>query len=484
MPINKIVIIGNGLAAWTCASACARSLRGTPTTIHVVPPGLNLPGGDYSLGAPTVAEASSPALRRFHASYGYDESALINSTRGGYSLGVAMSDWSTGDVFNSFGEVGSVLGPVNFLQLGHRVRDLGHAFKFTNYSLAALMAQSGRFVPSGSVGHPAFAVLDHGLQIDVVAYSQAMKAEAIASGVTESASPFKQAKMTESGFVEGIVTDSNEFVEGELFVDCSGASRLLASQAHVAKLVDWSQWMVCNRIANSMVPDSGNAQPFMHLVARSDGWLRIVFLQGRCGESLCVHDGFAKDISANLYSFTAGHFDAPWQKNCVALGGASAVFDPSMSLSVSWLVSGIRRMIDLLPDSPQCAHEAIEFNRQSHDEIECARDYIVAHYKLNRRTEDPFWTTCRNMDVPDSLQHRIDVYRNCGRVVMRDGELVEHMNWATLFDAGNIIPTQYDVVTRGIPETLIQQHLNSVRETFIQAAKAAPTYQSWIKQAF
>lgn len=481
MPINKIVIVGGGLAAWMCASACARSLQGTSINIHVVPTdvGNDLRGTDYSLGLPMVVETSFPALHWFHKNYGYDERALIDSTRGGYSHGVAVSDWSdTGDVFNTFGEVGSVLGPVSFLQVGHRVRDLGYPFKFANYSLAALMAQSGRYASPESVGHPAFAVLDHGLQLDMAAYSQAMKADAVARGVAESAT-FKQANITESGFIKNVVTDANEVVDGDLFVDCSGANGLLRSQVHVEQFVEWSQWMICNRIADAMIPDSGRAQPFAHLIAQPSGWSRIVSLQGRRGELRCVHDNFTQQIDADFKVFTAGHVVAPWQKNCVALGGASAVLDPSMSLSLSWLASGIRRMIDLLPTSPQCMHESIEFNRQSSAEIECARDYIIAHYKLNRRTGNPLWEACRNMDIPDSLQHRIDVYRNCGRVVMRDGEVVDQMNWAILFDAGNVVPLQYDVVARGIPDSLIRQHLDSIRDTFIRATKAAPHYP-WV----
>ena len=37
-------------------------------------------------------------------------------------------------------------------------------------------------------------------------------------------------------------------------------------------------------------------------------------------------------------------------------------------------------------------------------EYEDVRDFIIAHYKITRRSDDPFWDHVRTMDVPDSLE--------------------------------------------------------------------------------
>src|SRR6185369_10172436 len=120
--------------------------RKATATVHVVRVAEDTPAVDFSLGAPLNAEASQPAITAFNRFFEFDENVLIRATRGGYTLGTVLSEWTpSAQVFNPFGEVGSVLGPVSFQQLVYRLREAGQSVKFANYSLAALCAQSGRF---------------------------------------------------------------------------------------------------------------------------------------------------------------------------------------------------------------------------------------------------------------------------------------------------------------------------------------------------
>lgn len=482
MPINKVVIVGDGLAAWLCASACARALNKV-VAIQVVHVAESTSMVDSSLGAPLIAEASQPAMIEFNRFIGYDENALIHATRGGFTLGTALSDWVRGmPVFNPFGEVGSVLGPVSFPHLAYRLRDLGRPIKFSNYSLAALSAQSGRFAKAEPADRSVLSILEYGLHIDVSAYTQALKADAIARGVTQSRSTYERPILNDAGLIDAVVTTQGQHVDGDLFVDCTGAARLLATPVHESKFTDWTRWSPCSHIASMMIPTNDTPLPYTHLVAKPSGWLRIISLQGRRIESMCLHNQSHNEEYSETHSFTPGAYAAPWQKNCVALGGAATVIDPTSSLSLHLLHSGIKRLITLLPSSRRGEQEAIEYNRQSSAEIECARDYSIAHYKLNDRVGDSFWDDCRNMSVPDSLAHRIEIYQSSGRVVMHDGEVVDRMNWVALFDAQKIYPSQYDVVARGIPVQLINEHLALIRQTFLNAVAAMPAYQTFLSQ--
>ena len=49
-------------------------------------------------------------------------------------------------------------------------------------------------------------------------------------------------------------------------------------------------------------------------------------------------------------------------------------------------------------------------------EIENIRDFIVLHYHVTERDDSRFWRHCRNAQIPDSLQHRIDLFKETGRV--------------------------------------------------------------------
>jgi len=476
MPINRIVIVGGGLAAWLSASALCKAF-GDAIGITVVESSHgDVAGIDNSLGVPLVACTSGPLVTQFNHAFGYNEDALIAATRGGYTLGNAISNWcSSATVFNPFGEVGAALGPVNFQQVALRLRAINKPISLANYSLAALCAQAGRFAKPTTAGSTPLSQLEYGLQIDIVAYAQALKADAISSGVSVTPAKYKQCLMNDAGLIGSVITADGNMISGDLFIDCSGAARILVNsitQRHI--WVDWSSWLPCSFVSNVVAATGETPQPFTHLQAGTVGWRSNISLQGK---QCVVVSSVQEDGGLKFYP---GTLAAPWNGNCVALGGASLVVDPACSLAFDLLCSGVRRLIGLIPDSNHCEQEMIEFNRQSRAGAECARDYAIAHYKLNNRVGDVFWDGCRNMQVPESLEHRIEVYKNCGRVVMLDGEMVDRFNWATLFDASGLRPEQYDVLTRSLPVQLVNEHLAAIREALLGTVASLPSYQSYL----
>ena len=62
-------------------------------------------------------------------------------------------------------------------------------------------------------------------------------------------------------------------------------------------------------------------------------------------------------------------------------------------------------------------------------EIEHVRDFIVLHYHVTERTDTPFWRQCRNMEIPDSLTHRIELFKQTGRVFKLPTELFGENSW-------------------------------------------------------
>ena len=46
---------------------------------------------------------------------------------------------------------------------------------------------------------------------------------------------------------------------------------------------------------------------------------------------------------------------------------------------------------------------------------ERVRDFIILHYHANQRVGEPFWDELRAMEVPESLQHKIDLFRTMMR---------------------------------------------------------------------
>jgi len=477
MPINRIVVVGDGLAAWLCASALSRTVAKAIRITVIGMSGSDKSETDSSLGMPLAACSSGPAIMQFNRSLGYDESALIAATRGGYTLGSAITGWCPSTVFNPFGDVGSPLGPVSFQQLSLRLQAIGRPIKLANYSLAALCAQAGRFAKPASNEDTVLSELHYGVQIDIPAYARMLKADATSRGVTEIQSRYERAEIDEAGLIQEVIAKNDSRVPGDLFIDCTGAARVLYnSVAAKNEFVDWSSWLPASWIDNVVVASNDAPLPFVHLNAMPSGWRSTISLPEKRCEIHCSAEPHADS------GFNPGFLANPWKGNCVAIGGSAIVLDPASSLAFDLLYSSIPRLISLIPNDRHCEQEMFEFNRQSNAEAECARDYVIALYKLNGINGQVFWDRCRSMAIPDSLSHRIEIYKSCGRVVMRDGEMVDRMNWTSLFDAGGVHPEQYDVVARSLPMELVTEHLTAIRQTLLEAVSTLPSYHSYLSK--
>ena len=73
--------------------------------------------------------------------------------------------------------------------------------------------------------------------------------------------------------------------------------------------------------------------------------------------------------------------------------------------------------------------ERDEFNRQMDREFRYIRDFIILHYHVTERTDSEFWRRCRDMDIPDSLRNRIDLFRDTGGVFEAEFDIFRENSW-------------------------------------------------------
>lgn len=83
-----------------------------------------------------------------------------------------------------------------------------------------------------------------------------------------------------------------------------------------------------------------------------------------------------------------------------------------------------------------------EFNRQSAAAIAHIRGFIILHYHVTERRDTPFWRACAEMDIPASLRHRIDLFRETGRVFHLSNELFTENSWIQVMLGQGIHPEQ------------------------------------------
>jgi tryptophan 7-halogenase len=478
MPVETIVIAGGGLAGWMAASVLSRQISRRLTDIIVIDDGIT----DDSLGPPVPALATLPSARRFHAQFGYDEDTIINATGGGFSLGTAISGWTQigGGVFHPFGETGANIGHVSFHHLAARLRAEGVAINLADYALGALCAQTSRFIRPLPDNRSVLSTLNYALVLNAARYCAMFKLDAQANDVTAIDAAILGTEFGADGLVASVATDAGP-IAADLFLDCTGSSATIIGALPSVTFQDWSRWLPCDHLANNSLTSQDPPLPYAHLAAQDAGWGMFLSTIGMQHENVVFHGASTPDQYSDATAYLSGRRSTLWQGNVIALGAAAAVIDPLSPLSLHMLHSAIQQLITLLPAIKASTVEASHFNEVITAELNCARDFAIMPYKLNGRAGTPFWDACCAMAVPDTLAHKIELYRATGRIALYDGEAMTEADWVACLDAQGIYPARYDPAANAIPVDHIQQHFARIRQVMLGELRQMPFHAAYLE---
>src|SRR5690606_9776510 len=115
--------------------------------------------------------------------------------------------------------------------------------------------------------------------------------------------------------------------------------------------------------------------------------------------------------------------------NCVAIGLSSGFLEPLESTSIHLIQRGATKLIQMFPVHGIKQTEIDEFNRQMQIEAENIRDFIILHYHVTERDDSEFWRYCRTMDVPETVKHKINLFKETGKIFKRDMDLFAEESW-------------------------------------------------------
>jgi tryptophan halogenase len=123
-----------------------------------------------------------------------------------------------------------------------------------------------------------------------------------------------------------------------------------------------------------------------------------------------------------------------------------------------------------------------EYNRHSARSFERIRDFLILHYYATGRDDTPLWRYCRSMEIPATLQRKIDLFRSSGRFFREDDELFVDTNWIAVFLGQNIWPGAYDPVVDSVDIVAVKQSLERMRTLMRTTAEAMPTHRAFIER--
>ncbi|MFL0414637.1 tryptophan halogenase family protein [uncultured Sphingomonas sp.] len=490
--IRKITIVGGGTAGWMTAALLSQLFNDGGFDIKLIE--------SDEIGTIGVGEATIPAIRNYHALAGLDQVAMIRATQATFKLGIEFVDWRAlgHSYIHGFGKIGQDLLWLHPHQFWLKYAARGQTKHFDHYALNCLAARQNRFcLPDPRNPGSPLADLDYAYHFDASLFARFLRAHAEQRGVTRIEGRIVSAELRpEDGHVDHVLLSDGRRVDGELFIDCSGMRALLLGQTLGVGYEEWSHWLPCDRAlavpCESVVP----LTPYTRSTARAAGWQWRIPLQHRIGNghvysSAHISDDEAADVLlANLdgraladprpVRFTPGRRDKSWERNVVAIGLSSGFLEPLESTSIHLIQTAILRLVALFPGAGINAADVAEYNRQTSFEFEDVRDFIIAHYKVTEREDTPFWAYVRNMDIPDSLSARLELFRTSARFFgQQKAELFREESWVQVL-LGQGLQAQHDPMVDLIPDEQALGFLRDIEEVIADVAQAMPDHAAFI----
>ena len=490
--VKKIVIVGGGTAGWMAAAAFAKVLDPS-YSIRLVE--------SEQIGTVGVGEGTVPHLKLFNDLLGIDDIEFMKHTQGTFKLGVQFNNWGRlGDSYiHGFGSIGHDVSLLPFHQFWIKARQAGLAGDIHDYSLNTLAASLGKFMVSATDVPPnsPLANIAYSYQFDATMYARFLRGYAEQRGVRRTEGKVAQTVLhSETGFVEAVVLESGERVEGELFIDCSGFGGLLIEQALHTGYHDFTPWLPCDRAMAVACERVGPPTSYTRATAREAGWQWRIPLQHRTGNGYVYSSAHLSDDEAaatllkhldgkpladpRLLRFTAGMRKQVWNRNVVALGLAAGFMEPLESTGIFLIQSGIARLLNLFPHREFSQVLIDRFNAQTAFEYEHIRDFLILHFHATQRDDTPFWNQCRTMSIPTSLQDNIRLFRDSGRF-FRDGEeMFAETSWVQVMLGQGIEPRGYHPLVDQMPAEELGKFMASVSRVVASCVEAMPMHQAFI----
>ncbi|MGN6689630.1 MAG: tryptophan halogenase family protein [Sphingopyxis sp.] len=482
-PSRRVVIAGGGTAGWMMAAAIARTMGRTVDLTLVE---------SEAIGTIGVGESTIPPLVNFNRILGIPEPDFMRAAQATFKLGILFDNWKYDghSYFHSFGLSGKDHWSAGFQHFWLAARAKGYSHSYDDYCLELVAGLQGKFA------HLPDDRMNYAYHVDATLYGRFLRKLAEADGTKRIEGKIQKVELDgETGNIAALLLDGGRRVEGDMFVDCTGFRGLLIDGALHAGFEDWGHWLPNDSAIAVQSDHLGPPMPYTQAIAHDAGWQWRIPLQHRMGAGIVYSSGYlSRDaaydrlmssvgtprIEAFDIKFKGGVRRRQWVRNCVAVGLAGGFVEPLEATTVHLIQRAILRFIRLMPNGRVSERDAIEFNQQQRQDIEQIRDFVILHYKATERRDSPFWRHVATMPVPDSLQQKIELFRETGRVFRKNEELFAENSWVQVMMGQGIDPQSWHPIAEKLSDDELERFMAGLRETVARTAATLPEHRTYV----
>ena len=484
-PVRRVVICGGGTAGWMAAAGIAKVL-GKRLDIKLIE--------SDEIGTVGVGEATIPTLMNFHNLLEINEQEFMAETQATFKLGISFEGWRDvkQDYIHSFGMTGVDHWTAGFQHFWHKGVERGLASDYGDYCLELKASLENRFAHLPDNG------MNYAYHLDAGRYAKFLRKLCEPRGVQRIEGKIVRYTKQDNGDVRSIVLESGQEIEGDMFIDCTGFRGLLIGEAMNEPMEDWSQWLFCDRAIAVQTESVGDAVPLTRSMAHQAGWQWRIPLQHRVGNGIVYSSRYLDDdaaqkqllanvkgrtlVTPRVIKFKPCQRKNTWKGNVVAIGLSSGFLEPIESTSIHLIQRSVVRLMQTFPSNGISQHDIDEYNTQCNHEIEHIRDFIILHYHVNNRTDSQFWIDSREMSIPASLQHRIDLFRETGRVFRVPNELFAENSWIQVMLGQGIMPVSHHQTADLMGDEELKHFLGNIKSKIDRTVVQLPTHQAYVQR--
>jgi len=489
--VKNIVIVGGGTAGWMCAAALSTMLGKADLNITLIE--------SEAIGVVGVGEATLPHIKYFNDALGIDEAEFMAATSATFKLGIEFADWGKlGDSYiHPFGDYGLSNNGVAFHHYWRKMLSDPETGILDEYSLPVMACRAAKFQPPSDDPRSVSSTYRYAYQFDSLKYAPFLRRHTEARGVSRIEGKVIDVKLEpETGHITSVTLENGDTIEGDLFIDCTGFFGVLIEKALQTGYDSWTEWLPCDRAVAVACKTTGPLLPYTRATADKAGWRWRIPLQHRTGNGYVYTSNFITDEDAQvslvnnlegeavaeprLLKFETGKRRKLWNKNCIAIGLSGGFLEPLESTSIYLIQEGITKLIEHFPQTSDHAVDEEEYNRLMDLEFDRVRDFLILHYHATQRDDSPFWDYVRTMNIPTSLEEKLALFNERGRVIKYDNGLFLTPSWIAVYIGQGIIPRDYDWRVDQLSSDDIRQHLKQMRRLMVQTTEKMQDHASYI----
>ncbi len=413
----RVAILGGGTAGWMAACLMATRWQDRPVEITVIE--------SPEIGIVGVGEGSTPQLNVFFRTLGLTEADWMPACNATWKNGIRFRRWSSAPGFDSYFHPFLSVIDVHTQQaffLSTLLRRNGYDVPAhpDAFFLSTRLAEQ-RLAPLPARQFPFD--MAYGYHFDAFLVGQCLARFAQSLGVRHQQARVDAVDLTDSGDVAALRLDDGSRITADLFVDSSGFRALIGQRALGVPFRAFTD----NLFADAAVtlptpPDPTGTNAHTTATALDCGWVWDIPLRNRTGNGYVYASAFCSadaaeqelrrhldlldaDVEARHLKMRVGRVEQHWARNCLSVGLSQGFIEPLEATALHLVQATVEGFLDAFDGEGDIETRRAAFNARINRRFDGVRDYIVCHYRMNRRDDTPYWRANREHDrLSDSLK--------------------------------------------------------------------------------